>query len=59
MITTEESKDITVNGVRVTCYSDGSVDSHGIRGGDRSFGSTNGDGYMQKNVNLQNSKSTN
>ena len=53
MITKETSKDITVNGVRVTCYSDGSVDSHGIRGRDRSFGSTNGDGYMQKNVNLQ------
>ena len=53
MITKETSKDITVNGVRVTCYSDGSVDSHGIRGRDRSFGSTNSDGYMQKNVNLQ------
>jgi hypothetical protein len=53
MITTEESKDITVNGVRVTCYSDGSVYSHGLWGRDRSFGSTNGDGYMQKNVNLK------
>jgi len=53
MITKETSKDITVNGVRVTCYSDGSVDNHGIRGRDRSFGSTNGDGYMQKNVNLK------
>jgi len=53
MITKETSKDITVNGVRVTCYSDGSVDSHGIRGSGRSFGSTNGDGYMRKNVNAQ------
>jgi len=53
MITKETSKDITVNGVRVTCYSDGSVDSHGLWGRDRSFGSTNSDGYMQKNVNLQ------
>ena len=29
MIATEESKDITVNEIKVTCYSDGSVDSHG------------------------------
>lgn len=53
MITKETSKDITVNGVRVTCYSDGSVDSHGTWGRDRSFGSPNGDGYMRKNVNLK------
>ena len=29
MIATETSKDISVNGIRVTCYSDGSVESHG------------------------------
>lgn len=53
MITKETSKDITVNGVRVTCYSDGSVEVHGSRGSGRSFGSTNGNGYMRKNVNAQ------
>ena len=28
MISTETSKDIIVNGTRVTCYSDGSVNVH-------------------------------
>ena len=28
MIATETSKDISVNGIRVTCYSDGSVEVH-------------------------------
>jgi hypothetical protein len=29
MITKETSKDITVNGIKVTCYSDGSVETKG------------------------------
>jgi len=47
MITKETSRDITVNGVRVTCYSDGSVEVHGSRSRGRSFGSDDGKGYRR------------
>lgn len=50
MITTEESKDITVNGTKVTCYSDGSVKSHGKYRKPRSFGSPQKDRYNKKNI---------
>ena len=53
MITTETSKDITVNGVKVTCYSDGSIQAHGKRPRDKSFGSLSDGGYMQKTINGQ------
>jgi hypothetical protein len=51
MITKETSKDITVNGVRVTCYSDGSVQSHGNYYKPRSFGSSDPRQYNKKNIN--------
>ena len=51
MITKEASKDITVNGVRVTCYSDGSVESHGKYRKPRSFGSADPGQYNKKNIN--------
>ena len=51
MITTEESKDITVNGTKVTCYSDGSIKSHGKYRKPRSFGSPQKDRYNKKNIN--------
>jgi len=51
MITKETSKDITVNGVRVTCYSDGSVESHGKYRKPRSFGSADPGQYNKKNIN--------
>jgi hypothetical protein len=47
MITKETSRDITVNGVRVTCYSDGSVEVHGSRSRGRSFGGDDGKGYRR------------
>ena len=47
MITKETSKDIKVNGVRVTCYSDGSVESHDNRSRGRSFGSDDVKGYRR------------
>lgn len=53
MITTETAKDITVNGVKVTCYSDGSIQVHGKYPRDKSFGSLSDGGYMQKTINGQ------
>lgn len=53
MITTEESKDITVNGVKVTCYSDGSLEVDSPMSNGRRFGSKNIDGYMLQGVNGQ------
>ena len=50
MIATETSKDISVNGIRVTCYSDGSVESHGRSSRGRSFGSYDGKGYRNLSV---------
>ena len=50
MIATETSKDISVNGIRVTCYSDGSVESHGRSSRGRSFGSYDGKGYRNLGV---------
>jgi hypothetical protein len=47
MITKETSKDITVNGTKVTCYSDGSVESHDNHSRGRSFGSDDGQGYRK------------
>ena len=53
MIATEESKDITVNGMTVTCYSDGSVESQGMYSRGKSFGCSNGIGYKDHWVNYQ------
>ena len=53
MIATETSKDISVNGIRVTCYSDGSVESHGRSSRGRSFGSDDGNGYRNLGVGLK------
>ncbi len=53
MITKETSKDITVNGIKVTCYSDGSVETKGKWGRGRTFGTLNSDGYMKYGVNRQ------
>jgi len=53
MIATEESKDIKVNGITVTCYSDGSVESQGSYSRGRSFGSSNGTDYGVHWVNYQ------
>jgi len=53
MIATETSKDIIVNGIRVTCYSDGSAESHGRWSRGRSFGSGAGRGYQKMNVGSQ------
>lgn len=53
MITTEESKDITVNGIKVTCYSDGSLEVDSPMSNGRRFGSKNIDGYMLQGVNGQ------
>jgi hypothetical protein len=50
MIATETSKDISVNGTRVICYSDGSVGVHGKWCRGRSFGSDNGNGYFQRRI---------
>jgi len=47
MITKETSKDTTVNGTKVTCYSDGSVESHDNHSRGRSFGSDDGQGYRK------------
>ena len=47
MIATETSKDISVNGIRVTCYSDGSVESHGRSSQGKSFGYDDGKGYRR------------
>ena len=47
MITKETSKEIKVNGARVTCYSDGSVESHDNHSRGRSFGSDDGKGYRR------------
>jgi hypothetical protein len=51
MIATEESKDITVNGMKVTCYSDGSVEGHGKYRKPRSFGSVDSSNYNRKRIN--------
>ena len=48
MIATETSKDIIVNGIRVTCYSDGSVEGHGKYRKPRSFCSDDSGRYNQK-----------
>jgi hypothetical protein len=53
MIATEESKDITFNGIKVTCYSDGSAESHGRSSRGRSFGSDDGRGYQRLMINFQ------
>jgi hypothetical protein len=53
MITTETSKDITINGVKVTCYSDGSLEVDSPMSNGRRFGSKNSDGYMIQGVNGQ------
>jgi len=53
MIATETSKDISVNGIRVTCYPDGSVGVHGKLGRGRSLGSDNGNGYFQRRIGCQ------
>lgn len=45
MISTETSKDIIVNGTKVTCYSDGSVHPSGSWS-KRTFGYNNGRGYL-------------
>jgi hypothetical protein len=45
MISTETSKDIVVNGTRVTCYSDGSVTVHSPRSKGRTFGYNHKNGY--------------
>ena len=48
-----KSKTIQVNGVPVTCYSDGSIELVDSRNGEsvRSFGSVNGNGYLLRKVN--------
>ena len=51
MIATETSKDISVNGIRVTCYSDGSVECHVPLSKGRTFGCTDGRGYVQHTIN--------
>jgi hypothetical protein len=53
MIATETSKDISVNGIRVTCYSDGSVESHGRWSRGRLFGGDDGRGYQKMKVGSQ------
>jgi len=53
MIATETSKDIIVNGIRVTCYSDGSVERHGRSNRGRSFGYDDGKGYRSLGVGLK------
>ena len=53
MIATETSKDISVNGIRVTCYSDGSVERHGRSNRGRSFGYDDGKGYRSLGVGLK------
>jgi hypothetical protein len=45
MISTETSKDIVVDGTRVTCYSDGSVTVHSPRSKGRTYGYANKSGY--------------
>jgi hypothetical protein len=54
-MTTEtiQSKTIQVNGVPVTCHSDGSITCYNIASGEpvRSFGSVNGNGYLLRKVN--------
>jgi hypothetical protein len=45
MISTETSKDIVVNGTRVTCYSDGSVNVHSPRSKGRTYGYNHKKGY--------------
>ena len=51
MIATETSRDISVNGIRVTCYSDGSVECHVPLSKGRTFGGTDGRGYVQHTIN--------
>jgi len=51
MIATETSKDISVNGIRVTCYSDGSIEVHVPRSKGRTFGCTDNNGYVQHTIN--------
>lgn len=50
MISTETSKDIIVNGTRVTCYSDGSVTVHSPRSRGRNYGYNNGRGYLMVRI---------
>ena len=45
MISTETSKDIVVDGTRVTCYSDGSVTVHSPRSKGRTYGYDHKNGY--------------
>jgi hypothetical protein len=45
MISTETSKDIIVNGTKVTCYSDGSVNVHSPRSKGRKYGYDHPNGY--------------
>jgi len=54
MITTETAKDITVNGVKVTCYSDGSIQAHGKRPRDKSLGTDTGKGYRSIVIRFKN-----
>jgi len=53
-MTTEtiQSKTIQVNGVPVTCHSDGSITCYNIASGEpvRSFGSMKGGGYLHRNI---------
>jgi len=51
MIATETSRDISVNGIRVTCYSDGSIEVHVPRSKGRTFGCTANNGYVQRTIN--------
>ena len=56
MIATETSKDISVNGIRVTCYSDGSIEVHVPRSKGRTFGCTDNNGYVQHTINSRSFK---
>jgi hypothetical protein len=56
MIATEESKDIIVNGRRVTCYSDGSVETKGNWSRGRTFGSNDKRGYKKMAIGSQTTK---
>ena len=53
ILDTAQSKDIEVNGIKITCYSDGSVESHDNRSRGRSFGGDDGKGYRRIRVKLK------